>query len=110
MGFNTSVIVLNDALHEIEEDKEFGKKLAEAVRMSGGRFGRQDIRSGSHANAATVIESHHADHLKILAFGGNTAQEIGFGGNYRATPEEILKTLADQLGFRLVKKPKKKTA
>ena len=31
MGFNTSMIVLNDSLNEIEEDKDFGRKVAEAI-------------------------------------------------------------------------------
>ena len=108
MGYNTSIIVLNDALNEIENDKDFGKKVAEASRRASSESRPQDIRSGCHVNAASVIETHHADQLTVLAFGGNTAQSLGFGGGYRATPEEILKNIADRLGYRLVKKPSKK--
>lgn len=32
MGLNTTVVILNDDLHRIEKDKDFGWKLAEAIR------------------------------------------------------------------------------
>ena len=106
MGYNSTLIILNDALHEIGNDPDFGKKVEAAIQQSvlGKRI---DISSGYHANAATVIECHHADHLQVIAIGGNTGQVLGSGGGYRNTPEEMLKYLADSLGYRLTKKPKK---
>ncbi len=106
MGFNTTVVVMNDALHQIEEDKEFGRKLAQAALLTYNR-GRQDVSAGNHVNAATVIESHHADGIHLIAVGGNYGQDLGYVGGYRSTPEDMLRSLADQLGYRLVRKAKR---
>lgn len=109
MGYNSTVIVLNDALHEIRNDAEFGKKVAEAISHLSVDRKPIDIWAGSHCNAATVIETHHADGIKLIAVGGNCGQELGYVGGYRSTPEDMLRNLADSLGYRLVKKPTKKT-
>lgn len=48
MGFNTTVLVLNDALGCIAEDAEFGKKIADAVSaLNGNTLGGINIASGS---------------------------------------------------------------
>ena len=114
MGYNTTVIVLNDALHEIENDPLFGRKLGEAVaRLSLGRavVGDHgvDISAGGHVNAATAIESHHADSNAIVAVGGNCATVLGhtYGDHHKEEDKEkILRQLADELGFSLRRKPK----
>lgn len=118
MGWNTSMIVLNDALHMIEEDTQFGANVAKAVRQLNMR-GVSKYRpildvpaispSGNsiHANAASVIEQHHADYTVLVAFGGNTARSLGHVGGYRSTDEDILRALADKMGYRIVKKAAK---
>lgn len=107
MGYNTTIIVLNDALHEIETDTDFGRKLAQAVRgLSVGKRGT--IGAGCHANAATAIETHHADGIHLIAIGGNTGQDLGYMGGYRCNEVDLLKSLADKLGYRVSKKPKAK--
>jgi len=111
MGFNTSVIVLNDALHEIENDKDFGKKLGKAVRkLSLPHTYGIDISSGNHANVATVIETHHADYTSLLACGGNCVSVLGEIYGYRHNTEsvqvQLLAMLADNLGYKVVKKGK----
>ncbi len=70
MGFNTTVVVLNDALGDIEKDPNFGKKLVRAI-MEVQRGKPVDVSAGCHANAALVVETHHADHDVIVAVGGN---------------------------------------
>jgi hypothetical protein len=84
MGWNTTVVVLNDALGYIEEDPEFGKKLARAILGLSAPPDRQrcDVsarrpRGGVHANAATVVETHHADAVVTVDVGGNTAVVVG---------------------------------
>lgn len=105
MGFNTSMIILNDALHYIKDDKDFGAKVYEAARNVYSERKPQEVHSGL-VNAATVIETHHADTNTIVAFGGNRGLFLGHAGFSNATPEEMLKDLANQMGFRLVRKTK----
>ena len=92
MGFNTTVVVLNDCLHEIENDPEFGKKLAAAIRSFDHRPERMPYVTGQ----TQVIGCHHADGMMVFAVGGNTGREVGYGGGYRSTDDEIIKELDRQ--------------
>ncbi len=85
MGYNTSVIVLNDALEDIESDPNFGKKLAAAIRERNlNPNGRPiDVSAWGHCNAASVIETHHADQTSVVLIGGNTAKVLGTAFGYR---------------------------
>ncbi len=112
MGFNTTVLVQNDALGAIENDTEFGKKLSNAIGMLSLRMHDEhgvDISSGGNVNAATVLETHHADNIAIVAVGGNYAtmlHQVGGRISHHKVEdqEKLLKEWADKLGFRLVKK------
>lgn len=109
MGYNTAVLVLNDSIHEIAKDPDFGWKVAQAAA----NFGKTtDISVGGHVNAATVYSAAHADVVQVMAFGGNhasTLMRIHNGGRHYTSEEqvELIRHLADQYGFRLVKKSKK---
>jgi len=111
MGYNTTVVVLNDALDQLEKDPDFGKKLAAGIRKA--VFGKPVIVSvGNHANPVEVIETHHADMTSVVAVGGNCGNNLGtvLGWNH-SKPEdqiEILKDLARQLGYNLRKIGKKR--
>lgn len=70
MGYNTTVVVLNDALDQIRDDPDFGRKLYEAI-LKVQRGKPVDVSAGYHVNAATVIETHHADQTAFVAVGGN---------------------------------------
>lgn len=109
MGYNTTVVVLNDALGNIESDSEFGRNLARAISQVS-RGEPVDVASRNHCNAATVIETHHADQTAIVTVGGNygTLQAMSWGYTHH-TPEfaeKHLRVWAEQLGYRLVRKPK----
>jgi len=109
MGFNTTVVVLNDALHAIEQDVNFGPRLAQAIKEIGGHNDRHiDVSAMGHVNAATVIETHHADGFAVVAVGGNMGVELGFGGGYRNKNLEILKCVAESMGYVVHKKPARK--
>lgn len=113
MGFNTTVVVLNDALDQIETDPNFGKKLVAAIRKAGCYRKPVDVSAGNHVNAASVIETHHADFDVVVAVGQNYGQVISkyAGPEIAASPEKterILRDLADQFGFSLRKKPARK--
>lgn len=104
MGFNSSLIVLNDGLDCIRNDKEYGSKVASAITRLSVHRGPIDISSGNHVNASSVIETHHADAMTVLAFGGNTARQLEGYFNWKDSDLTIVKELADRLGYRLVKK------
>lgn len=110
MGYNTSVIVLNDALNDIASDLHFGKNLAAAVAQVT-RGHRVDVPALSHVNAATVIETHHADLTSVVTFGGNLGlhqfTRHGWKHNEWQTQIELIRAWADKHGYRLVKKPVK---
>lgn len=79
MGFNTTVVVLNDALSQIRDDPDFGKRLYLAIlEVQRGKpvhvaaHGERSI----HCNAAQVIETHHADHDVLVRVGGNRGEVV----------------------------------
>jgi hypothetical protein len=103
MGFNTACIVLNDFLHEIEKDPQFGRKVADAVRANGNERHMRHYTPGF-----SVLQSQHADYVQVVAISGNTIRWLGSGGNYRSTDEEVLRRLADGMGFDIVPKKGRK--
>ena len=111
MGYNTTIVVMNDALHQIAKDEEFGKKLYDAI-LAVNHKSSVDVSAGNHCNAATVIETHHADGYAVVAVGHNYGEKLGtvypYGDKTTPQKERILRALADQLGFSLRKKPTKK--
>lgn len=113
MGWNTTIVVHNDALGEIRDDPEFGKTLHDAVLHLQVEKGPLAVRAGNHVNAAEAIESHHADIIQLVAVGANMAwvmpgsvlRMVHF--DVEEMKQEILEDLADKMGYRLVKKNKK---
>lgn len=112
MGFNTTVVVLNDALHDIETDPGFGRKLADAV-LEGGPGRKVYVSAGNHANAATVISSHHADGMRCFVVGANRGQDLGYVGSFHSIDGDtesgrkaILRNLASNFGFQIAIKKK----
>jgi hypothetical protein len=93
MGYNTTVIIMNDGLDQIANDPLFGKKLADAIRQLSQRIesGSRgiDVRAGNHCNPATVIETHHADETVLVAVGGNNATILGHKFGYRHGDKEF---------------------
>lgn len=90
MGFNTPIVILNDHLHIIERDEQFGKKLANAIigasrdRLSFGGF--------------SILPSHHADYERILVVGRNTIREL------RPDDLEMLRYQFEAMGHTIRKK------
>ncbi len=76
MGNQTTIIIRNDAIHEIEKNPhEFVRNLCNAIERVAGGFANNgiDIPTGNHANVARVIEVHHSDSTTIIASGASTA-------------------------------------
>lgn len=99
MGFNSTVIILNDYLHQIAEDKDFGRSLSDAILGL-------SVQREVHIPGATAIETHHADDVMVIAVGGNSGKNLGRGGHFRSTDLELIRNIADNLGYRLVRKRK----
>ncbi len=114
MGYNSTLVVINDALNDIAGDPEFGKKVVAAVQewpnrgwdRRGGHQG-VDVSAGCYANAASVIDVHHADRSALLFVGGNYGSKVGEARGWThhepADQLALLKQVAEQLGYRLVK-------
>ncbi len=85
MGFNATVVVMNDALQEISEDPDFGKRLAKAVAELSGQAIYKPVNVAAHGktcimgNAAVVIETHHSSYDVLVKVGGNTGEVIEGG-------------------------------
>ena len=104
MGFNTAVVVLNDALDSIRSDAEIGERIDRAimlVRREGGDVSAHG-KNAVHVNAIRVLPPQHADYVQIVAVGGNTIRNLGWSMKWE--PEDLLRDLADHLGYSLRKK------
>lgn len=82
MGYNTTIVVMNDALDTIAKDPEFGKRLSDAIAEAGFRRKPVDVSAHGgnciHVNAATVIECHHADQNVLVRVGGNHGEALHY--------------------------------
>lgn len=102
MGFISTVVVLNDHLHSIGKDSEFGQKIERACNRL---IVERPVWIGSHAVA---IETHHnSGYVPVLVGKGMgypmaVAVEPAPGEETELT---LLKRLADKYGYRLAKKP-----
>jgi hypothetical protein len=109
MGYNTTLLVLNDRLGEIERDpKKFVTEMIQAIHRKGSRDEEMDFYPGQ----TSVIHCAHADDVHVIAVGGNHATILGRvynGGNHHTEENQIslLKRIANNYGFRLVRKSKK---
>jgi len=74
MGYNTAVLILNDAWGQIlDHPEEFVKGLYEAQHEGG------DVGVGFHANVAHVMKTAHADVYRVYITHGNWIIEIDPG-------------------------------
>jgi hypothetical protein len=73
MGYNTTVLILNDGFGEIERHpEEFVAGIGEKMNRGG------DIGAGNHGNVAYVMRTDHADVSRLYFTGGNWISEFGY--------------------------------
>ncbi len=116
MGFNTVVLLYNDEFHNIKKDEKFGERLVQAA-LEADRYenvhGKGNVKYATSVgfNYGMVYPSFHASGTQVFAGGGNSLVSLGLTfGNYPLDDEsavETLKSLANQYGYALRKKPKK---
>lgn len=116
MGYNSGLIILNDALHVIKDNPlQFTEGVVRAIQsapMSCHRgANRIDVAVQGHVNAAFLFHMAHADEHQVYVVGGNTALAVPDGftriGGYQDPKETnlaLIKQMADSAGYRLVKK------
>lgn len=102
MGFNSVMVVLNDRLHEIEEDKSVGKEIWRAITEKGWPNPNHTYPN-YYDHGLQCVGVGHADETQVIIVGQNTGhQAFKLFGYY--TDEEILKAWADKLGYDLRKR------
>lgn len=93
MGFNTTIMILNDRLDEISRDPEFGRKLVQNILA---HSSRDPNRLPNYMPAVEIVSVEHADTISVVAVGGNTGRVLGYGF-WRQTPINILKDVLKAL-------------
>jgi hypothetical protein len=108
MGFRTVVVLNNDLANEWENDPELGKKIfhAASAKQWGGKNDQAYFQYGD------TIEQVHADTQTVAFLDGYGGKAVAHYHWYCGQTEEqknlqMLKALADKLGYRVSKKPVK---
>lgn len=117
MGYNTGVLILNDAVGAAQKDpQKFAENLLQALSEHSLRPNEPvDFAIGNNVNGGTIFYQQHADITGVVAIGGNCTSELltTYNGGRHHTPEyqeRLLRELADKLGYRLTKKAVRKIA
>lgn len=107
MGFRTVVVLNNDQSHEWENDPELGKKIWRGSWNLGRPLTADCFQYGQ------IVEQIHADVQTLAVLDGYGASLVArTHWNRNQTEEdrnlELLKSLAEKMGYRISKKPNKK--
>lgn len=113
MGWNSGVLILNDAFHDIDENlQEWWDQVR--LQIQGGSLSslkaQTPIKAGNHYNSSYVFHCEHMDTVGVYAIGGNEATLLGFTRDPREgfhtydAKLKLLKDLAEQFDYRLVPK------
>lgn len=107
MGFRTVVMLSNDQCYEWSQDAKLGEKISLAMNYASSP--REDMaRIGSYGR---VVECVHADNQTLAMLGFYTRFQSIDGQAWRQDESDdeaavrLLKSAANKLGYRLVKKP-----
>ena len=105
MGYNTVLMVLNDAFDQIQKDPDFGRNLVNAaVRHDPTRQKINTFSSGNHCNPAQIISVQHADISQLTLVSRNSGTCIYPNSSYallkpdRSDMQELVNIL-NALGF-----------
>lgn len=122
MGYNTTVLILNDAFGEIERHpEEFVAGLKPFVNGAGynlrenrrdHEIGHGDVSFpvGHYANGVSVIDVQHADATQVIMVGGNHATLLGeayYAGDHhtRQGVKDTLNQVLKSAGLRVTEIP-----
>lgn len=103
MGLNSTVLILNDGLGQLERNPdEFVTKLVNAINGNNPGY----ISVGNFANPVTFVETHHSSQTSVVAVGGNHASVLGhssIGHHKYELRVELLKQIAKEYGYKLTR-------
>lgn len=118
MGYNTTIMVLNDRWGEIEKDPaRFVKDLTPFInagvreRRTAGREIGQSVQNEFLFAQTQVIDVAHADATQVIMVGGNTATLLGeahyTGGHHtREGVKKSLNQVLKQYGLKVIEDTK----
>lgn len=111
MGFNTALIVCNDQLHSLASDPRAGAIIKHVIDHACHGEYKNGVRKSGPAYGiygVGALPSQHADDGQLILVGRNSIQLVGTC--WTGDPLEAIRQVADQLGYKLTKKPERKTA
>jgi D-alanyl-D-alanine carboxypeptidase len=73
VGYNTVAVLFNDHMHRIQDDPDFGRHVAQAVRAW---TWPDRARSATHFGSGQVISQAHADYSQVVVVGRNAGKPI----------------------------------
>jgi len=78
MGFQTEIVIWNDALHKFEANpKAFGEAILKGIREANHNNRQTSIPFDNYCGYLAVEPSRHADHEAIFIHSGNSFTVIG---------------------------------
>ena len=105
MGFRTVVMLSNDFAHEWQNDRELGRKIMRAISW------HPDHERATVGGYGQVVECEHADCQTLAILDGYMqfkvveSQSWMRGESDDSAVVRLLKSAANKLGYRLVRKP-----
>ena len=111
MGYRTVVVFNNDQASTWENDPELGKKIARDMQRYSTSVNRINY-TPLELIGGSVLECVHADVQTLAILDGYDGRPVACTHWYRGQTEAdqelaLLKELADKLGYRISRKPKK---
>jgi len=95
MGYNTTILILNDTIPDIQANpEEFVKNLLTQIAK-----GEGEIKCGNHGNVAYVMKTEHANYPRLYFTEGNWIFEISDNSSVlvKAHRKELLPVLKEYL-------------
>lgn len=106
MGYNSAILIHNDAMGCLDDQQvlqTWWQNMHSAIQSRN----LIDVSIAYNANGSSLFHMDHADYTGIYAIGGNYTTQLGsrlgYSHHTQENKLEILKELAKDMGYRLVK-------
>lgn len=109
MGFNSTILILNDALDQIKDNPEQFTQAVVDLILKGEQKETRPV--GRHGNPVTLVSQNHADATSVVTVGGNCSTVLAtvpfIGHTTRIQQIDLIREVAKKYGYRLTKIPEK---